>query len=239
MIDYSNQLDPKEKKELEERLEYHFDDPSLLSRALTHSSLSHRDIPHNERLEFLGDSVLETVICEYLFRTFPDLSEGRLSEMRSVVVSSTSLYEVADEIGLDEYCRVSKGIAKKDSIPESIYANLLEAVIAAIYLDSGLEQARSFILDQLETIIRNIVEQSHALDYKSFLQQYTQKRWNKIPHYQIVSEEGPDHNKHFEAMVLIRGEEHGPGRGTSKQEAEQEAARIAIEELDVDTSEVQ
>jgi len=233
-----NLIDDDELERLEERLGYEFNRPELLGRALTHSSLSHRGVPHNERLEFLGDSVLETVICEYLFQTFPDLSEGRLSELRSVVVSSTSLYEVASDLALDDFCRVSKGILKKDAIPESIYANLFEAVIAAIYLDGGLEPARTFVLNHLQRLIRNIVEKSHALDYKSFLQQYTQKQWNKIPHYQIVSEEGPDHNKHFEAMVSIRGKQYGPGKGSSKQDAEQEAARIAIEDLDVDTSEV-
>lgn len=223
---------------LQERLGYEFEDLSYLKRALTHSSLSHRGVPHNERLEFLGDSILETVICEYLFYNFPDQPEGRLSEMRSVVVSASSLYRIASNLDLETYCRTSRGIKQQDHIPDSIIANMVEAVIAAIYLDGGMDEAKKFILHHLKPIIEEVGDTSRTLDHKSLLQQYTQKHWNKIPHYNIISENGPDHNKQFEAIVLIRGEKYGPGTGTSKQEAEENAAQIALDSLDVDTSEI-
>lgn len=225
-------------EELQDRLGYEFDDRTYLKRALTHSSLSHRGLPHNERLEFLGDSILETVVCEHLFYKFPEQPEGHLSELRSVVVSASSLYKIASKLELETYCRASRGIKQQDTIPDSIIANMVEAVIAAIYLDGGMEEARDFILHHLEPLISKVGDTSQTLDHKSLLQQYTQKRWNKIPHYNIISEDGPDHNKQFKAVVLIRGEKHGPGEGTSKQEAEENAARIALDNLDVNTSEI-
>lgn len=236
MSESDDLLNPDQLEEIQEKLGYEFDDHTVLMQALTHSSLSHRGLDHNERLEFLGDSVLETVVCEHLFRSFPELPEGRLSEIRSVVVSSSSLFKTASNLDLDQHCRVSRGLMQQDQIPDSILANMVEALIAAIYLDGDLDAARAFILDQLEPILSEVMESENALDYKSLLQQYTQKRWNKIPHYNIVSEEGPDHDKHFKATVSIRGEAYGPGTGTSKQEAESDAARKAIDQLEIDIS---
>jgi ribonuclease-3 len=238
MSDSNQRFTSTQLEGIQEKLGYEFDDHTLLKKALTHSSLSHRGLDHNERLEFLGDSVLETVICEHLFRSFPELPEGRLSEIRSVVVSSSSLFKTASNLALEDHCRVSKGLMQQDQIPDSILANMVEALIASIYLDGGLEPARSFILDHLDPIISEVVESASTLDYKSLLQQYTQKRWNKIPHYNIVSEQGPDHDKHFKATVSIRGEAYGPGTGTSKQEAESDAARKAIDALDIDISDL-
>ncbi len=236
MSESDDLFNPDQLEKLQEQLGYEFGENTVLKQALIHSSLSHRGLDHNERLEFLGDSVLETVICEHLFRTFPELPEGRLSEIRSVVVSSSSLFKIASKLDLDKYCRVSHGLKQQDQIPNSILANMVEALIAAVYLDGGLEAARSFILDHLEPILSDVFEEGTALDYKSLLQQYTQKRWNKIPHYNIVSEKGPDHDKHFTATVSVRGDAYGPGTGTSKQEAESDAARKAIDELDIDIS---
>ncbi len=236
MSDHPPSFDQSELDEIQDRLGHEFEDETYLKRALTHSSLSNHGLEHNERLEFLGDSILETVISEYLFRTFPELPEGRLSEIRSVVVSASSLYRTATELGLEHFCRVSRGLKQQEQIPDSIIADMVEALIAAIYLDGGMQVVRSFILNHLESNISEIVRSSHTLDFKSMLQQYTQKKWNKIPHYQIVSEVGPDHDKQFEATVQVRGEEYGPGRGTSKQEAESHAAKIAIEKLGVDTA---
>ncbi len=234
MNNLKESLSDDDLEELEGHLNYRFTDRSLLNQALTHSSMTHMGHESNERLEFLGDAVLEAVMCDYLYRTYPNLPEGRLSEIRSVVVSSGQLKEAARELKLNRYCLVSRGIRKKDRIPDSIMANLFEAVVAAIYLDSDLDASREFILANLENRVGKVEEGQHDLDYKSLLQQFTQKKWNRIPHYRITSEEGPDHDKEFEAIVLVRGDEYGPGTGSSKQEAEQEAARIAAEELEVE-----
>lgn len=219
---------------LEEELQYTFQDQSLLARAMTHSSVSVKgERPSNERLEFLGDAVLDVVICEHLFSRFPELEEGTLSEIRSIVASTPCLNDIARELELEQFCDLSKGIRNRSKIPDSILANLFEAVVAAIYLDDGLQSAEEFVLTQMEGRIKKALQGQYHRDFKSRLQQFTQKKWNRVPEYEVISETGPDHDKHYEAIVRVQGDSFGPGSGSSKQKAEQEAARQAIEHFDL------
>lgn len=219
---------------LEERLGYEFDDRSLIARAMTHSSVClNSERESNERLEFLGDAVLDVVICEHLFDRFPELAEGTLSEIRSIIASTSCLNDISRELELQKFCDLSKGVLNKRKIPDSILANLFEAVVAAIYLDSGLEATESFVLEQMEGRVKKAMQGQYHRDFKSLLQQFTQKRWNNVPEYEVVTEEGPDHDKHYEAIVHVKGDTYGPGSGSSKQQAEQQAARHAVDHFDI------
>ncbi len=218
-------------RRLEARLHLRFSNPSLAIQALTHSSAKERDLPCNERLEFLGDAILGQVISEYLFHHFPDYEEGQLSTMKSIIVSAKTLAEKAREIGLDQIIVLGRGLNEKKSLPRSILCNAFEAVVAAIYLDAGAEAARDFILSSLRVKIDEILKNEHEKNYKSILQDYAQRRISTIPAYRVTREDGPDHKKMFQVVVELGGVEYGPAWGSSKKEAEQRAAKRALQEL--------
>jgi ribonuclease-3 len=215
----------------EDRIGYRFRDQRFLFQALTHSSIKSFDTPSNERLEFLGDSVLGLVMTEFLYNFFQDQDEGALTQIKSVVVSTAVLAKESQRLGLDELYNVGKGVLRKRHLPQSLLANVFEAVVAAIYKDGGLEAARRFVLRNVYHEVLAVAEDRHHKNYKSLLQQWAQKELGQTPTYKVVSERGPDHFKSFEVVAVVGRQKYGIGSGRSKKEAEQHAARETLERL--------
>lgn len=220
-------------------LGYRFRQPRLLEEALTHKSYSNerrgKDRKQNERLEFLGDAVLSLVMSEYLAAEFQDSSEGALSKLKAQLVSEASLAKAARRMKLGRLLRLGKGEElSKGREKHSLLADALEALIAAVYLDGGIDASRTFTLRVLEEEL--LATRAHQArpgmdDYKTQLQEVCQKRFETLPHYAIVRESGPDHEKVFEVELTIQGAMRGIGRGYSKKEAEQMAAKEALAQL--------
>ena len=214
----------------EEKIGYEFKNKTYIQTALTHSSFAneHKEFNYNERLEFLGDSVLGLVVSDYLFRARNDLPEGKLTRLRANVVCEESLSAVARKINLGDHLFLGKGEkASGGSDRDSILADATEAVIAAIYLDGGFDQAKDFILSNLRDTIAKNIDGNIFRDYKTILQEIIQGNNGKIS-YKLVGESGPDHNKEFEMQVKCGQETIGIGKGKNKKEAEKEAARDAL-----------
>jgi ribonuclease-3 len=212
---------------------YQFSNRNLLAKAFTHSSAANNRRESNERLEFLGDSILSVVICQALFERFKNSLEGELTRMKSMLVSRGTCARVAKQLGLQKYLHVGKGMIASGSLPDSLDASLLEAVIAAIYIDGGLEAARNFILRNFAPSIYEANTEDAQGNYKSLLQQYAQERFNVTPFYILLDEKGPDHNKCFESEVVLAKRHFPSAWGTNKKEAEQKAALNALVELGV------
>ena len=215
----------------EDTINYKFEKKSYILEALTHSSYSNenKNYKFNERLEFLGDSVLSIVISDYLFKKEKNLPEGELTKLRANIVCEESLSEVAGQIHLGEYLLLGKGeeaTGGRDRI--SILADALEAIIAAIYLDGGLEEASKFIFRFMEEIIENSIEGKIFRDYKTYLQEVLQSKGEQHIWYKLIEEKGPDHNKRFVMEVGINDKVLGVGEGKSKKDAEQVAAKSAL-----------
>ncbi|MBN1441093.1 MAG: ribonuclease III [Planctomycetes bacterium] len=215
----------------EERIGYRFKDPSYLHQALTHSSIKTPDHPSNERLEFLGDSVLGLIMTEFLYNFFRSQDEGALTQIKSVVVSTSVLASESQRLRLAELYNVGKGVSRKQRLPPSLLANVFEAVVAAIYKDGGLEQARRFVLRNIYHHVLAVANDRHMKNYKSLLQQYAQKELNLTPTYRVTSEKGPDHQKYFEVVAVIGKKRYAVGSGRSKKDAEQTAARRTLQQL--------
>lgn len=215
-------------RQCEGQIGYRFKEPGFLVQALTHSSIKTEDNPSNERLEFLGDSVLGLVMTEFLFSYFQDLDEGELTQIKSVVVSTSVLARESARLELATLYNVGKGVTKKKGIPVSLQANVFEAVVGAVYKDGGLEAARRFVLRNLFHHVLAVARDEHPRNYKSLLQQWAQKELNVTPGYKVVAERGPDHLKYFEVVALIGRKSYGRGSGRSKKEAEQVAARETL-----------
>jgi ribonuclease III len=216
--------------ELQQRISYTFGDPRLLERALTHRSYAneHRLSEHNERLEFLGDSVLNLVVSQRLMEDRPRSSEGELSRLRASVVSEPSLAEVARSIGIGDFLLLGKGEEQTGGRnKDSLLANSLEALVASLYLDGGFLQAASFIERSFRDIFERVGGTGGTSDYKTEFQELLKT----LPEYRVVSESGPDHRKEFEIELTVRGEVLGRGAGRNKKEAEQKAAKEALEKL--------
>lgn len=221
---------------LEARIGYTFHDRRLLQNALMHSSYANenraRGCTSNERLEFLGDSVLGMVTATRLYRLYPDMPEGKLSRLRAELVCEQSLHAVALELGLGSYIRLGRGETRNGGRERpSILADAVEAIIAAIYLDGGLESAQRFILDHILTGLAE-GQMHHVADYKTDLQERVQRKPGQALEYTLLSESGPDHNKSFTMNVLLNGSEIGRGTGRTKKEAEQSAAKSALERME-------
>lgn len=219
-------------KLLQQKIGYTFKDESLLSEALTHSSYSNENkgrINCNERLEFLGDSVLSLIVTNYIFLNFSQLPEGDLTQLRASLVCEKALYKFAKIINLGEFIKLSRGEKNGGGADRpSILSDAFEALIAAIFLDGGYECARDFVMDFITPEIRNL-RKKPIKDYKTTLQEIVQKNPGEKLEYRLISESGPDHNKHFVAEVLLNSNSIGKGGGRSKKEAEQQAAREALE----------
>lgn len=214
-----------------------FKKKSLAREALTHKSYSHENQekhhPFNERFEFLGDSVLGLVVSEYLFGNFKDYSEAKLSKLRSYLVQEATLAEAAERLGIGSHLLIGKGEEMSGGRNKpSILANAFEAVIAAIYLDSGMKKAREFILASLETKIAELVDSSLVIDFKTSLQELTQARFGVLPEYHLKSEKGPEHEKMFEVSVKINNNLYGTGHGKTKKAAEQMAAKESLRKIE-------
>lgn len=220
-------------KEFEEIIGYSFNDKKLLKTALTHSSYANenrgRRVKYNERLEFLGDSVLGLIVSKYLFVNYPDLSEGDLTKTRAAVVCEQSLCECSNRMEVGKFLILGKGEEMTGGRTRvSILADAFEAILAAIFLDSGMETAREWALGQLYETIQFAVKGRIQKDYKTALQEYVQGRFSDKIHYEVIGESGPDHKKLFEVNVIVGSRVMGYGEGNSKKNAEQAAAQDAL-----------
>ena len=221
-------------KRLEEAIGYVFRDITLLENALSHSSYAnerfHNSLKSNERLEFLGDSVLGMVVAEHLYRTCSDRPEGELSRMRADMVCETSLAAIAVKLGLGKHLLLGHGEAISGGNKRaSILADAVESVIAAIYLDGGFAPAKAFI--ERFVLTGATVEQPRNMDYKTALQELVQQKKGQVITYQLIGESGPDHNKEFVVAVSVNDQVVGSGVGSSKKRAEQDAARNALTKM--------
>lgn len=229
-------LKSTELEKLEEKLGITFNDSSLLRTAVTHKSFPNENrrlkLKNNERLEFLGDSVLSLSISTYIFKNFRDAPEGRLAKMRAILVSSDTLARKARELKLSEHLLLGRGEEITGGRErDSILADALEAVIGAIYLDHGFQTVDNFIVDFFQTDIEKVQNGDYSRDYKTLLQEVIQQDGDYRPEYVVLSETGPDHNKFFAVQVKLGKEVIGQGQGSSKKDAEQLAARRALENM--------
>lgn len=208
-----------------------FHKPELLETALTHASVTSCRLNSNERLEFLGDAVLGLVVCTALYERYHDQLEGILTKIKSMVVSRKTCAQIADRIGLTDLLILGKGITNRQHLPLSIRAAGYEALIGAVYVDGGFEPAKRFVLRTTQPYLDGAGESGVLENYKSALQQYGQRYLSAVPRYLSLDEQGPDHSKSFEVCVVI-GEQRFPSAwGPSKKEAEQKAAKVALQKL--------
>ncbi len=226
-------MDEETLQQIEQIIGYKFSNRNLLTRAFTHSSAADNRLLSNERLEFLGDSILAVVICQILFERFPGYLEGDLTKIKSMLVSRSTCAQVAGQLGLQKFLKVGKGLASDRALSGSLAAGLLEAIIAAIYIDSGFGAARSFILRTFAPSIDQADAEQAQGNFKSLLQQYAQQQFNATPIYELLDEKGPDHDKCFESQVVVADRHFLSAWGRNKKEAEQKAAFNALVELGV------
>lgn len=219
-------------KAFEKRAGVSFKNPTLLNTAFTHRSFvneSEAANEHNERLEFLGDAVLELVVTDHLFKAHPSVPEGVLTAYRAALVNTAMLGSIAESLGMNEYLRLSKGEAKDTGRARAtILANTLEAVIGALYLDQGYDMAQNFIQKHIITRADEVIRTGAWKDAKSAFQERAQAKYGITPRYEVVHSEGPDHDKRFIVAVFIDSVSVAEGEGSSKQEAEQRAAERAL-----------
>lgn len=229
----------EDRQHAESILGYTFKNPDLLKESLTHSSIADNRLNSNERMEFLGDAVLDLIICEDLYRKFPQYSEGDLTKVKSAVVSRRTCAEVSDETGLTECLIIGKGISSRRALPPSLAAAVYESIVAAIYLDGGFEIVKEYVLRTMGPKCDAIAADATQQNYKAVLQQHAQKVLGATPMYELLDEKGPDHSKCFEVGVAIAGRRFTSAWGPNKKMAEQKAALLALEELGVlDSKEV-
>ncbi len=217
----------------EETAGVEFKDKALLKQAFIHRSYINENrssgLEHNERLEFLGDAVLELAITNFLYRKFPEMNEGELTSLRSALVNADTCAKVAETLGANDFLLLSKGESKDNGrARQYILANTLEAIIGAIYMDQGFDGAEKFILTHITPLIEEIIKKGAWIDAKSLFQEKAQEHENTTPSYKTLHESGPDHDKKFTIGVYIGKDLVGEGSGQSKQDAEQEAARDAL-----------
>jgi ribonuclease-3 len=210
---------------------YAFRNKELLRNALTHSSGADTPLAANERMEFLGDSVLSYVICDYLFKKLPNTLEGDMTKVKSSVVSRSTCQKNCKKLGLDKFLILGRGLGRSNRIPDSIFANTLEAFIAAVYLDGGMEEARKFVIRVFREDIEEMLQDSDAHNHKSVLQQHCQKFERHIPEYKVLEIKGPEHRKTFHVQVRVGTKFFPSAWGITKNEAEQRAAENALAAL--------
>ncbi|MCA9247124.1 MAG: ribonuclease III [Planctomycetales bacterium] len=215
----------------QELLGYHFHDLELLEAALTHASGAQHRLVSNERLEFLGDAILGAVVCEILYREYPNYLEGDLTKIKSVVVSRQTCAKISRAMGLDRFLILGKGMASDPKLPRSLLADVFESLVAAIYLDGGDAAARKFITDRIRDEIDLAVSGATLNNYKSQLQQEVQRTAGLTPTYHLVDEKGPDHSKSFMVAARVGEVDYPPAWGRSKKEAEQNAAFNALNQM--------
>jgi len=226
-------MDEEVLHQIEQIIGYEFKDRDLLIKAFTHSSITDERVMSNERLEFLGDSILGVVICLNLFERFPHYLEGDLTKIKSMLVSRRTCAKVIRESSLNEFLKVGKGMATSNSLSGSLAAGLLEALIAAVFIDSDFKTAQTFILRLFESVLEKVDAEQSQGNYKSVLQQYSQRHFGVTPIYEVVDEKGPDHNKCFELEAVVDGRHFKSAWGTNKKDAEQKAALNALVEFEI------
>ncbi len=217
-------------EQCQESIRYRFVDQKLLLSALTHASGASRRLESNERMEFLGDSILGMVICEHLYNDYPELLEGELTKIKSTVVSRRICARVARRLGLESCLIIGRGMLN-GLIPRSLLSDVFESLIAAIYLDGGLGPAREFIHYSMEEELNSASEECTAGNFKSLLQHYSQRELGMTPKYRLVRQNGPDHDKVFAVAAEVGGRTFTPACGKNKKDAEQRAAGNALAEL--------
>lgn len=219
-------------EDCQQAIGYRFRQPDLLRSGLTHTSGANTRAASNERLEFLGDSVLGLVCCEQLFLKFPEYHEGDMTKVKSLVVSRRSCALISRQLGLGRFLFTGKGMGNRgEELPPNLLADVFESLVAAIYLDGGLEPAKTFILRYLAPIIDRVAEAAHAGNFKSMLQQVAQKEFGDTPRYKVLDEQGPDHNKCFKVAAEIGHHHYMAAWGRTKKEAELKAAMNAIAQI--------
>ena len=216
----------------EERIEYSFNEKQYLVAALTHSSVATSRLSSNERLEFLGDSILGFAICNWLYHKHPEYLEGELTQIKSEVVSRKVCAKVSRRLGLEQCLIVGRGVQQSNGLPKSLLSDVYEAIIAAIFLDGGFAAAEQFVLRTLEKELASAVEGHNMGNFKSALQQLAQRVHGAAPSYRLLTEQGPDHNKLFQVTAMVRKTKFTPAWGRTKKDAEQRAAGNALAELD-------
>ena len=219
-------------KAFEKNIGYTFNNKKLLEEALTHTSYAYENkTKSNERLEYLGDSILEFIMSEYLFLNYNNLSEGEMTKVRANVVCEDSLYEVAKKHNFSDFLFLGKSEINSQNSKKAIMADSVEAVIAAIFLDSNLENAKKFIIDNLKDSAQSASEHVGMKDYKTVLQEKLQVNGEVKIQYEVIAEDGPDHDKTFVVEVTCNGQALAIGRGKNKKNAEMEAAKSALENI--------
>lgn len=230
-------MDDQQREFLEGVLGHRFADRELLAKAVTHASVAENRLASNERLEFLGDSVLGLVVCELIYKHYPHLLEGEMTKIKSSVVSRQTCWLIASRLGLEKALVLGKGMMRGAEsgrdLPPSLGAAALEAVIGAIFLDAGYEAASNFVRPLVEDLVQQTADSGHQENFKSVLQQHAQQSMGQTPQYRILDEQGPDHSKCFKICVEINGRRFDPSWGQSKKRAEQQAALNALRELGV------
>lgn len=216
----------------EAALRYRFTDRSLLERCLTHSSVANQRLDSNERLEFLGDSIMGVIVCEMLYRAFPEEPEGELTRLKSALVSRRTCARVSVRLGLDRCLLLGKGLQMHGRIPPSVNAAVFESLVAGVYLDGGLEAARAFVQPIMTDELEAITGEDQLQNFKSLLQQHAQRELNETPVYRLLDEKGPDHSKCFKIAAVIGTQTFPAAWGNNKKQAEQRAARNAMAKLE-------
>ena len=213
------------------RIGYTFRDQTLLRAALTHASGAEHRLASNERLEFLGDAILGFVVCELLYRQFPQYLEGDLTKVKSIVVSRQTCAKVSEALGLQEFLILGKGMTTHPTVPPSVLADVFESLLAAIYLDGGEQPSRQFIDAYIGPELELAAAGELGGNYKSLLQQFAQREFGNTPTYHLMDEKGPDHSKCFKMVAQVAGHRYQPAWGRNKKEAEQRDASNALSEL--------
>jgi ribonuclease-3 len=218
-------------EECQKAIDYQFKKPDLLRAALTHTSGANTRLASNERLEFLGDAVLGLVTCEQLYQRFPDYQEGDLTKVKSVVVSRRTCARISRLLNLGDYLFLGKGMTFHHVVPANLLADVFEALVAAMYLDGGLEVTKNFVLKYVGPEIEQVVEGAHGGNYKSQLQQVAQREFGATPEYHLLDEKGPDHSKCFKIAAVLGRQHYAAAWGRNKKEAEQKAAMNALAQI--------
>jgi ribonuclease-3 len=219
------------RRAIEDAVGHRFKDPALIKRALTHASVAEQRLESNERMEFLGDSVLGLIVSQRIFQRYPSLLEGEMTKIKSTAVSRQTCATIARRLGLDQWLVLGKGMQRENGMPQSLAAAVLESVIAAVYLDGGYDAAEAFVAPLFEPLIEKAAESGHQENFKSVLQQHAQQNSMETPAYRVLDEKGPDHAKAFKVCVEVGARRFTPSWGQSKKQAEQLAALSALEEL--------
>lgn len=231
MPDPNGSPDSDALKRCQQVVGYQFRDLDLLHASLTHASGANSRLTSNERLEFLGDAILGSVICELLYHRFPEYLEGELTRIKSVVVSRRTCTKISRQLGLEQFLILGKGMTTQTQVPPSVLADVFESLIAAMYLDGGIDATRDFIHRHMGPEIDRAVNGYHGGNYKSVLQQFSQKEFGATPVYQVLDEKGPDHSKCFRVAAQIGRNHYPPAWGRNKKDAEQRAAFNALRQI--------